>query len=118
MSIFDPTQVLLDRAISGATTRHEVLAENVANANTPGFQPRDVDFHATLRSAMAAGPAAVEQAVATPTRNQQAALRADGSGFDPEAEAAKLAENGLELNALVQVASARLDIVRTAMGTR
>lgn len=118
MSVFDSTQILLDRAISGATQRHEVLAENVANANTPGYQPRDVDFHAALRDAMTEGPAAVEWARATPTRGEPVALRADGSGFDPEAEAAKLAENGLELNALVGVAAARLQIVRSAMGVR
>jgi flagellar basal body rod protein FlgB len=62
MSILDPTQITLMRAISGATLRNTVLSDNIANADTPGFQPSDVDFHATLSDAMAAGPeaAAVE----------------------------------------------------------
>lgn len=118
MSVFDATQVVLERAIGGATLRHGVLAGNVANANTPGYQPRDVDFHGALRRAMASGPAAVETLTVGPSGGAPVTLRADGSGFDPEAEAAKLAENGLELQALVQVAGARLSIVRTAMGVR
>ena len=118
MSIYDSTQVLLERAIGGATLRHTVLAGNVANANTPGFQPRDVDFHGALRRAMASGPAAVEQLTIGPTAGTPVAVRADGSGFDPEAEAAKLAENGLELQALVQVAAARTQMLRVAMGVR
>ena len=44
------------------------------------------------------------------------AQRADGNGVDSEAEAAKLAENGLELNALTQVANSRVQIMKTAMG--
>lgn len=118
MSVFDATQVVLERAIGGATLRHSVLAGNVANANTPGYQPRDVDFHGALRRAMASGPAAVAGLRVGPTSGTPVTLRADGSGFDAEAEAAKLAENGLELEALVQVASARMHIVRSAMGVR
>jgi flagellar basal-body rod protein FlgB len=118
MSIFDSTQVMLDRAIGGATLRHSVLAGNVANANTPGFQPSDVDFHGALRSAMASGPAAVERLEIGATAGTPVTMRADGSGVDAEAEAAKLAQNGLELEALVQVASARAHIVRVAMGVR
>lgn len=118
MSIYDSTQVVLERAIGGATLRHTVLADNVANANTPGFQPRDVDFHGALRQAMASGEEAVERLVVGPSGGTPVAMRADGSGFDAEAEAAKLAENGLELQALVQVAAARTHIMRVAMGVR
>ncbi len=116
MSIFDPTQAVLDRAISGATLRNAVLANNVANADTPGFQPSDVDFHAALRGAIAAGPAAIGAVQIAPEQGAPIALRADGNGVDAEAESAKLAENGLELSALVQVAGARVQIMKTAMG--
>lgn len=121
MSVFDPTQLILDRAISGATLRNAVLANNVANADTPGFQPSDVDFHAALEGAMDSGamdsnPGAIESVQFSPEQGPPIALRADGNGVDAEAESAKLAENGLELSALVQVAGARAQIMRTAMG--
>lgn len=116
MSVSDSTQLLLHRAIAGATLRGAVLADNVANADTPGFQPSDVDFHAALRGAIAGGPGAIEGVAFEPERGAPLALRADGNGVDVEAESAKLAENGLELSALVEVAAARSRIMRTAMG--
>ncbi len=116
MSVLDSTQLILQRAISGATLRGTVLADNVANADTPGFQPSDVDFHAALRGAIAGGPGAVARVGFEPQQGPTQALRADGNGVDTEAESAKLAENGLELSALVEVAGARVQILRTAMG--
>ena len=52
MSVLDTTQLALTRAISGATLRGAVLANNIANADTAGFQPSDVDFHAALAGAL------------------------------------------------------------------
>jgi flagellar basal-body rod protein FlgB len=116
MSVLDSTQMILDRAISGATLRNAVLADNVANADTPGFQPSDVNFHAALKGAIGSGASAIEAVQFEPESGPPVALRADGNGVDAEAESAKLAENGLELSALVQVASARVQIMRSAMG--
>ena len=116
MSLFDTTQIALERAMSGATLRHSVLAANLANANTPGYLANDVDFHAALRSALQDGRPAVETAEIAAAPTGGGVLRADGNGVDVDAESAKLAQNGLELSALSQVAGARLNILRAAMG--
>jgi flagellar basal-body rod protein FlgB len=116
MSILDPTQITLMRAISGATLRNAVLSNNIANADTPGFQPSDVDFHATLANALEVEPEGVAGVTFSPEQLATGAQRADGNGVDSEAEAAKLAENGLELNALTQVATSRMQIMKLAMG--
>ncbi len=116
MSIFDTTQTTLMRAISGATLRNTVLSNNIANVDTPGFQPSDVNFHAQLADALAQGPGAAATVAFSPEVQRTGAQQADGNGVNGEAEAAKLAENGLELNALAQVANTRLQIMRTAMG--
>ena len=100
----------------GATLRNTVLSNNIANADTPGFQPSDVDFHAALADALEQGPEAIESIGFAPEQLNTGAVRADGNGVNSEAEAAKLAENGLEIEALEQVASSRLQIMRTAMG--
>ena len=44
------------------------------------------------------------------------ATRADGSTVDIDAESAKLAANALEQQAAVQVAHARIGILKSAMG--
>lgn len=116
MSILDPTQMTLMRAISGATLRNTVLSNNIANADTPGFQPSEVDFHATLANALEDEPQNMAAVTFSPEVLSTGAQRADGNGVDSEAEAAKLAENGLELNALTQVAASRMQIMKLALG--
>jgi flagellar basal-body rod protein FlgB len=54
----------------------------------------------------------------SPTRDASAgATRADGSTVDVDSESAKLAANALEQQAAVQVAHARIGILKAAMGT-
>ena len=119
--LFDTTQLALERAIEGAGKRHEALAANLANANTPGYQRVDVDFHGALASAINRGEESREALGAlsfAPARDASAgAVRADGSTVDVDAESAKLAANALEHQAAVQVAHARIGILKAAMGT-
>ena len=114
MSLFDTTQITLERALSGASLRQEALASNLANVNTPGYQRRDVDFHDALRGALAGGdPSAAQFAVTT---DPSAPVRADGGTVDPDVESATLAKNGLEYETLTTVAKARLSILEAAIG--
>lgn len=117
MSLFDTTQLSLEAALRGASLRHSLLTSNLANVNTPGYQRRDVDFHAALRDAQRTG-ATPERVAFTPTVEAGRVVRADGSGVDADQEAAALAANALEYQALVQVAAARKHIIQTAIGAR
>jgi flagellar basal-body rod protein FlgB len=114
--LFDDTQLALQRAISGSALRQQVLANNLANAETPGFQRSDVDFHTTLAQAMQTGdPTAIENASFQPQKDNQV-VRADGNGVDIDTESADLAKNSLEYDALISVARARIGILKSAMG--
>jgi flagellar basal-body rod protein FlgB len=115
--LFDTTQLALERAIQGASVRHQALAANLANANTPGYQRVDVDFHTTLAAAVG-DRERLEHASFAPSATGGGVLRADGSTVDVDAESAKLAANALDHQAAVTVARARIDILGAAMGTR
>jgi flagellar basal-body rod protein FlgB len=116
VTLIDNTQLALERAISGASLRQSVIANNLANAETPGFRRMDVDFHTTLAQAMSSGEQAViEAAQFTPQQDQQT-MRADGNGVDVDTESAAMAKNGLEYEALVSVARSRIEIFQSAMG--
>jgi flagellar basal-body rod protein FlgB len=117
MSLFDTTQLSLEAAMRGSSMRQTLLTDNLANVNTPGYQRKDVDFHATLADAMQDGES-VESVAFDPTTESSRTVRADGSGIDPDQESAELAKNGLEYQALVQIAGARNAILQTAMGVR
>jgi flagellar basal-body rod protein FlgB len=114
MGLIDDTQSVLESAMRGAQLRQTLLTNNIANVDTPGYQRQDVNFQSQLRSALDAGatPGAV---TFQPTITAQT-LRADGNGVDLSTEATKLSENGLTYEALTQVDSARVAILRQAIG--
>jgi flagellar basal-body rod protein FlgB len=117
--LFDTTQLALERTIQGAALRQTALANNLANANTPGYQRVDVDFHSALDRALQAGAGtreALERTGFSAATDGTGALRADGSTVDADAEAAKLAANALEHQAAVQIAATRNAILKSAMG--
>src|SRR3954449_4170260 len=96
VTLFDNTQLALQQAISGAAMRQEVLSNNLANAETPGFQRSDVDFHTTPWREMKPGhDPAIERTSSQPQKDNQV-LRADGNGVDIDTESANLAKNSLE----------------------
>jgi len=115
VEIYDTTQSALEKAILGASARQQAITQNLANVDTPGYQRVDVDFHKTLRDAMASG-AGLQSATFSPRRDASAQVRPDGSTVDADVEASAQARNGLEYETLVQVSKARIDIIEAAMG--
>jgi len=117
MSLFDTTQLSLEAALRGSSLRQTLLTDNLANVNTPGYQRKDVDFHAALQGAMETG-APLETLSFNPSTDAARTVRPDGSGIDADQESAELAKNALEYQALVSVAATRNSILQTAMGVR
>src|SRR5215218_9279604 len=118
MELFNTVHVALERAIQGSAIRHEALAENIANVNTPGYRGQDVDFHTVLQNALPGGSASLAAAPLAPAVDAAAPMRPDGNSVDIDAESANLAQNALEYEALSQVLRVRADILQIAMGTR
>lgn len=114
MALVDSTQQLLEAAMRGAWQRQTALTNNIANADTPGYEPQEVSFESTLQSAVSAGVEPSEVQFETVTRPQEAGP--NGTAVSVDQESAKLAENGLDYQALTEVVGARDSIVRSAMG--
>lgn len=114
MSLLDTTQFALDAAMRGSELRQSLLTNNLANANTPGYQSEDVNFQSQLQNALATGqsPAGISFA---PTAIA-GATSADGNGVSAEQDSAELASNGLLYENLTAVAAQREEILKTAMG--
>lgn len=116
--LHDTTQISLERAISGASMRHSALASNLANANTPGYQRVDVDFHGALSAAMGDRHRLEQTSFAPVIDTAAGVVRADGSTVDVDSESARLAANALEHSAAVTVAGTRIHILQIAMGVK
>ena len=98
----------------GSWQRQTALTNNIANADTPGYRPEEVDFESALRSAVSGGEAASQ--VQFQTESKPVTAGPNGEAVSVDQESAKLAENGLDYEALTQVLNARNSIERAAMG--
>ncbi len=100
--------------MSGSELRNTLLTNNLANVDTPGYQPEDVNFQSTLESAIQSG-SPISQVSYQPYTQQQA-VGPDGNGVSPEQTQADLSQNGLLYETLTQVATQRESILESAMG--
>jgi flagellar basal-body rod protein FlgB len=66
------TSTLLIKALDGLSARQAATAENIANANSPGFRPLRVSFEAALAAAARRGGEGAVRAVEA--RTQSAAM--------------------------------------------
>jgi flagellar basal-body rod protein FlgB len=115
MSTFDVTSQLLTEMIHATDLRHRVLAGNLANVETPGYQAQEVRFDVALDAARAGGEAAVATHVET---EEGLPVRQDGNTVDLDRQMAKLVQNTGWHNAMLQILNSRLGIMRQAMRDR
>lgn len=121
MKLFDATLGKLETALDLRLERQNLLASTVANADTPGFTPRDFDFAKAMSQAEqpiamaqpegsgsmgAARASAVAEAQPTPTR-----AGFDGNRVDGAQAMVALAENALEYDATAQATNKKLAIL-------
>lgn len=98
----------------GSWLRETALTNNVANAETPNYQRQEVNFESTLQGAIESGremPEVEFQAQAAPSETGP-----NGAGVSIDQESARLAENGLDYQALTDVVNTRNGIMRSAIG--
>lgn len=114
MSTLDGIQAILETAMRGAWQRQTLLTQNIANAETPGYQRENLSFQASLRSAVASGEG-LESLSFTPEVQARQATP-NGNGVNLDQESALLAENGLTYETLTQMLFAHNETLRAAMG--
>jgi flagellar basal-body rod protein FlgB len=137
MKLFDTTLTRLQEALDVRLVEHNVLAGNIANSDTPGYRPKELDFSqamaAAQQTAAAEGMAATDAHHMGPTgavadagqvsRAMTAAteLVREGSGTSPSMDGnqvdldrtmAGLAENSLQYGASARAAGKKLAILR------
>ena len=103
----------IERAMDGVALRQRVVSQNIANAMTPGYQAKKVQFEGALADAIrSGGELDVVPATTAPTRGP---VREDGNNVSLEAESSALLESGLQFDALVQAANYKHNVMRTAV---
>jgi flagellar basal-body rod protein FlgB len=120
VDLFDTSIQGVEKAMHGSMLQQQVLANNIANANTPGFQPSSVDFQSALAQAFASGnptPSQIQSITFQPQVDSTGATEVDGNGDDINTQMADLSENTLNYQALESVMGTRMSILKTAIGS-
>jgi flagellar basal-body rod protein FlgB len=106
----------LAHLLDAASLRHQVVAQNMANVNTPGYHALDVSFEeAFTRSLSQGGETAAAGVSGKVVERKGGAERVDGNNVDIDAELGRLQKNALLYNAYSQILASRIASMRSAI---
>lgn len=116
MKLFGTVTEGLGAALDLYQARHTVLAENIANSETPGYRARDIEFADQLAAALTAPqetgqptePANMKMPMRVePSIDRNATIKPDGNSVALDTQVGRLAENAFKIQALTQILSGR-----------
>ena len=131
-----PTQWMLNKSMDVASLRNEVIADNIANVDTPRFKRREVIFEENLKKAMQFDYTNQAKLKVNDTRHyplieesahipvpeirvmEDLSYRNDENNVDIDVESAKLAKNKIMYDAVSQSMSKELTLLRLAITGR
>ncbi|MBS3939186.1 MAG: flagellar basal body rod protein FlgB [Peptococcaceae bacterium] len=103
---------LLHRGLDAAALRQRTIANNVANANTPGFKRSFVTFEEHVRDAIDRRSFSPGAMTARLQQDRGTSMREDGNNVSVEHEMVLMAANTVQYQALSQQLSERLSLLR------
>ncbi|WP_149203362.1 flagellar basal body rod protein FlgB [Actinotalea subterranea] len=103
--------VAINSALDGLALRQRVIADNVANIQTPGFLAGRVSFEESLAAAVSDGTGATTPA----TSRSLAATREDGNNVNLDEETLLNVETNLRYQLATQAVDGTFSKLRTAM---
>lgn len=119
MDTNSPRMDLLARLLDVASLRHKVIAQNVANVNTPGYHRLDVKFEEAFARALRDGEsAALARSRPEVVENDAGPERADGNNVDIDDELGRLNKNTLLYRTFGQIMTSHISAQRSAIAGR
>lgn len=128
---FDKALSVHDDALLLRSQRAEILANNLTNADTPGFKARDIDFHAVLKNEVTAQQQSMAMATSDDKHfnsqqgiansNLQPLYRTpsmpsvDGNTVDANVEQAEFMQNSLGFQTTFSFLNSRLKGMKSAL---
>jgi flagellar basal-body rod protein FlgB len=107
----DPVGAILGSALDGIALRQRVIADNIANVDTPHYRASSVEFEAGLRSAIASGS---PDGSITPTLTAtDTPVGANDNNVDLRKETLSAVQSQFQYQMITRATSDRFDLVRT-----
>jgi len=104
----DPITNRLERYLDTLSARQKLVASNVANADTPGYKTRDIDFQSAYEGALSGSSITSIEVSGLKIRN-------DGNNVSLERESRLLAENAIRFSFASQLVRSQYRILKSAI---
>jgi flagellar basal-body rod protein FlgB len=98
----------LERYMDVLSARQRLVSSNLANADTPGYKTRDLDFQGELKNLLAENEPRTVEVSGLTSRN-------DGNNVSVDRESRLLAENALRFSTASALIRGQLRSLRTAI---
>mgnify|MGYP000243179628 CR=1 FL=1 len=106
--MLDPVNANLEHYLDLLSTRQKLVTSNIANASTPGYRTRDLDFHFEFITQAEGGQPNIIEPEGLAGRN-------DGNNVSMDREARLLAENTMRFNFASNLMRGQLKMIRSAI---
>ncbi|HET6882629.1 MAG TPA: flagellar basal body rod protein FlgB [Pirellulales bacterium] len=130
--LFDSTTIpVLEQVVNFAQARHQVLAGNIANLDTPGYRTRDLSsdaFEANLRQAIETRDQQQTDTLAPPTdelnpfapvkASLEGILRHDDDNVGLEQQLMEIAKNQMQHGIAMSILNNQLQLIGAAISER
>jgi flagellar basal-body rod protein FlgB len=98
----------LEHYMNLLSSRQKIVASNIANADTPGYKTKDLDFQFEFMSQ-------IEGTTARPVEVDGLKTKNDGNNVSLDREARLLAENAIRFNLASGLIRSQIRVVRSAI---
>ena len=114
-----------EKAATASRVRSTVIANNIANVDTPNYKRQDVEFESLLAAQMSGGGSLDSKVSSVDlgslntrvyTDNANLSYRLDGNNVDISTESSYYAQSQLKYNTLVDYMTRSFSAIKIAMG--
>ncbi len=114
IKVFDQTYESLSRALDLRSENQTIIAANIANADTPGYQAQELTFEKAMHKALESGDEVSR--VKGQIHNQiNDVVREDGNTVDRDSEMVSMAQNQLLFDAAADLVKKKLAMLKYAI---
>ncbi|NYG58713.1 flagellar basal-body rod protein FlgB [Nocardioides daedukensis] len=113
LSVSDAVGSILHAAVEGVSVRQNVIADNIANVDTPGYIATSVDFESSLRNAIADGNLSEVGIERTATDTP---VGANGNNVDLRKETLAAVQSQFQYQVLTRAITDHHNLVKIAAG--
>ena len=115
----DKSATLLEKMLDVSSIRHKVIANNIANVNTPGYKKMEVSFADQLEKAVNESSMnkfdTLQPKIVISKEDTSETVRNDGNNVDMDKEVSSLVKNTLSYSIYTQLLAKKYEGIKSAI---